>query len=233
MPRQFTVIIPTLQRSQLLHPLVVQCAAHPLVEEVIVINNAPEPLNWSSPKVRVVQQESNIGVNPAWNLGARLASGELLAILNDDIDIPDLLITTAARVLRLPNVGVVGVHESCYSRPGTWRNRPLFRPMYTRPFHFGTAMFMRRDRYIPIPDDLVIFYGDDWLFYRQKHRCLAITGISLDSEHSKTSGTPEFVSRGPEEKLHYEAHMEGWAAPKRWERTLVTRARQLTRRWRS
>ena len=75
---EFSVIIPTLQRAKELHELVEMCAAHPRVLEVLVINNAPEPLVWDSPKVRVLQQAENIYVNPAWNLGAREARGEYL-----------------------------------------------------------------------------------------------------------------------------------------------------------
>lgn len=51
----FSVIVPTLQRSGELHQLVDQCVAHPLVQEVIVINNATNPVIWDSPKVRVLQ----------------------------------------------------------------------------------------------------------------------------------------------------------------------------------
>ncbi|MGN7213310.1 glycosyltransferase family 2 protein [Brachybacterium paraconglomeratum] len=67
---QFSVVIPTLQRSDDLHAVVELCAAHPLVAEVLVINNAPAPLEYGSGKVRVLDQGENIFVNPAWNLGA-------------------------------------------------------------------------------------------------------------------------------------------------------------------
>ena len=87
---RFSVVIPTLQRSDDLDAIVKQCAAHPLVFEVLVINNSPRPLVWESAKVRVLQQERNIYVNPAWNLGAREARGEFLAIVNDDVRFDDL-----------------------------------------------------------------------------------------------------------------------------------------------
>ena len=85
MSGKFSVIIPTLQRSEQLQTLVERCSAHPRVLEVVVINNAPETLQWASPKVRVLQQKRNIYVNPAWNLGARESSGKWLAIINDDV----------------------------------------------------------------------------------------------------------------------------------------------------
>lgn len=84
-PQQFSVVIPTLQKSSRLEEVVSICTDHPLVHEVLVINNAQQPLTLNSPKVRVLQQEQNIYVNPAWNLGAREARGEYLAIVNDDV----------------------------------------------------------------------------------------------------------------------------------------------------
>lgn len=51
---QFSVVIPTLQRSDDLHAVVELCAAHPLVAEVLVINNAPALLEYGSSKVRVL-----------------------------------------------------------------------------------------------------------------------------------------------------------------------------------
>lgn len=42
---------------------------HPLVGEVIVVNNASSPLAWESPRGRVLQQDASIYVNAAGNLG--------------------------------------------------------------------------------------------------------------------------------------------------------------------
>ena len=60
-----SVIIPTLQKAVELDSLVRDCAAHPAVLEVIVVNNAAAPLAWDHAKVRVLAQGENIYVNPA------------------------------------------------------------------------------------------------------------------------------------------------------------------------
>lgn len=115
---QFSIIIPTLQRSAELRPLVAQLAEHPRVLEVIVINNASAPLQWASPRVRVLQQGHNIFVNPAWNLGVREARGRLVAIVNDDIEMPNSLLHLASELLSRPWVGLVGadIHHRGGSR---------------------------------------------------------------------------------------------------------------------
>lgn len=187
---KFSVIIPTLQRSPELWPLVEQCAAHPLVAEVLVINNAPEPLWWESPKVRVLEQETNIYVNPAWNLGAREAAGEFLAIVNDDVRFHDDVFHVAAKVLRAGRFSMIGPSQSCLT--STAEGSPSFRfgSLGTTPF--GTLMMLRRADYVPIPHELLIWGGDHWLMLNQKKPVAKFTRTYLRTDMSTTSGSPEF-----------------------------------------
>lgn len=187
----FSVVIPTLQRAAELHPLVEMCAAHPRVLEVLVINNATKPLHWSSPKVRVLQQAENIYVNPAWNLGAREARGEYLAILNDDILFEPALFDLVARALRLPAIGLIGTGERAVTGPAG--SKLALRPVFKRTNGFGVAMFSRRNRYVPIPSEMRIFCGDDWLFHSQVHPNFVITDFAIRTEMSTTSGATVFA----------------------------------------
>ncbi len=187
---EFSVIIPTLQRAKELHELVEMCAAHPRVLEVLVINNAPEPLSWESSKVRVLQQAENIYVNPAWNLGAREARGKYLAIINDDVLFDPALFVKVARVLRLPGVGMIGSGRECFEgNPGASLR---LRPVFERPYMYGVTMFMRRSHYRPIPEQMRIFCGDDWLFQSQGAPNYRITGFMMHTEMSTTSDAPAF-----------------------------------------
>lgn len=188
---EFSVIIPTLQRSEELRPLVEQCAAHPRVLEVLVINNAPTPLTWTSPKVRVLQQEENIFVNPAWNLGAREARGRFLAIVNDDVRFEDEVFDHAAKVLGRGLFGIIGPARSCAGDGGTrsigHRPAPDLNPLY------GVFMAMRRADYTPIPEDMPIWGGDDWLFFSAHMPPAAFVHTSFITEMSVTSGSAEFT----------------------------------------
>ncbi|MBB5832741.1 hypothetical protein [Brachybacterium aquaticum] len=56
--RTFSVVIPTLQRASELRATALQCAQHPFVAEVLIVNNSPEPLDFSHPRIRVLQQDS-------------------------------------------------------------------------------------------------------------------------------------------------------------------------------
>ena len=186
----FSVVIPTLQRAKELHELVEMCAAHPRVLEVLVINNAPEPLAWESPKVRVLQQAENIYVNPAWNLGAREARGRFLAIINDDVMFDPALFDKVSRVLRLPGVGMIGSGRECFEVHAGASLR--LRPVFERPHAYGVVMFMRRSHYRPIPEQMRIFCGDDWLFQSQGAPNYRITGFRMRTDMSATSGAVPF-----------------------------------------
>lgn len=211
---EFSVIIPTLQRAKELHELVEMCAAHPRVLEVLVINNAPEPLSWESPKVRVLQQEQNIYVNPAWNLGAREARGKYLAIINDDVLFEPGLFDYLSRLLRRRWVGIVGPDGAYLNRDGqALRWRPAAHAHVTS--GFGMLMALRREEYTPIPDDLLIWGGDDWLFLNSRRLPVVFHGGGLRSEVSVTSGSPQFQAMWVAEARRVDAHI-GRVQGTRW-----------------
>ena len=198
----FAVVIPTLQRSQTLEALLALCSAHPLVGEVVVINNAEKELAPRWPKTTIMHQERNIFVNPSWNIGAASTHAPWLAILNDDILFDPRLFTHAARWMRNPHVGIVGLHLSDFSSTVF---RPRLHPEYHRKFAWGTAMFMHRSRYVQIPERLRIFYGDDWLFNHQVHRNFSARGVPIVGEISASSGHSDF-------NAIFEQEREAWRA---------------------
>lgn len=197
----FSVIIPTLQRAPQLAELVAMLSQHPLVDEVLIINNAITPLPFRGDKVRVLQPERNMYVNAAWNWGAREARSDLLAFANDDVMFePDLLAAVRSRLVRR-RVGMIGPHASAFN--GTKRRR-AFRSVYKRGHGMGTLMFMRRESFTPIPEDLLIWCGDDWLFRHQRARSYTFRGWRVDTPMSVTSGAAEFSHIGHSDtELYY------------------------------
>lgn len=209
---QFSIIIPTLQRSAELRPLVAQLAEHPRVLEVIVINNASAPLQWASPRVRVLQQGHNIFVNPAWNLGVREARGRLVAIVNDDIEMPNSLLHLASELLSRPWVGLVGA--DIHHRGGSRRVRLATHAHIT--LGYGVFMALRRKDYIPIPDDLKIWGGDDWLFWSARRPPVVILDSGISTTMGTTSGSAEFRAMRLEETRRVDAHIGGWIGRRKW-----------------
>ena len=188
-----SVIIPTLQRAQHLPELLAIYADHPRVAEVILINNSPEPLSHVPEKVRVLQQSSNIYVNPAWNLGARIATSKHLIISNDDILIAPALIDYGLDLLDRDLYPLIGVHRSFigHNEAGPPRHRPATHVN----LGFGAFMMLRADNYCEIPPEPKIFGGDDWLFWNQRRIPGVILGLPVDTEMGTTSSRSEFSAQ--------------------------------------
>lgn len=196
---KFSVVIPTLQQSDILHSVVELCAAHPLVAEVLVINNASAPVVFASQKIRVLDQGVNIFVNPAWNLGARESRGEFLAIVNDDVLFAPNVFDVAARALRGGLFGVVGPDRSAFhGAPGKGRVT-IARPSGTI-FGFGVFMCLRRSDYRPVPEEMKIWGGDDWLILTSPRPPGALLGVPFETEMSTTSGRPEIQALRQQEQ---------------------------------
>lgn len=227
----FSVIIPTLQLSPLLFPLVDSYCQSPHVDEVLVINNAsPAPLEFTDPKVRVLDPGQNIYVNPAWNLGAESASAEYLIISNDDLLISPLLIPGMAERMN-PRFGIVGPAWSCFEEPDS---KLRLRRTYDRTYAFGTLMFLARRNYHHIPDELVIWCGDDYLFSQQSGRNYLFSGAHIESPMSVTSSQSRFDDlKARDEVLFHENHGLGpYKARYRIEGGVVRRVRKTPlRRW--
>lgn len=166
--RTFTVIVPTLWNFAPFADVCVDVANHPLVLEVIVINNAVErtPENHpllQHPKIKVHTLKENIYVNPAWNLGAMLSQGEILCIWNDDL-IFDLTIFDLIEERLQPSHGVYGLWPS-------WPNSQVtFHPHSDQGlWGFGQLMFLHRNNWVDIPCELLVYCGDNWIFDTQKN----------------------------------------------------------------
>lgn len=186
---KYSVVVPTLQRSPFLASVIEQYCAHPLVAEVIVINNAQLPLTFDSPRARVLHQDTNIFVNPAWNLGARMAQGEFLVLANDDLLIDDTALSYVAKLLPRRSIGVVGPSAKCFHTK--YGEKVSHRPISYPKRYFGTFLCMRTAEFVNIPSDMLIWGGDDWLFWHSSAPPVALTGVRMRTVHGTTSQLPE------------------------------------------
>ena len=88
--RKVTVVIPTLQKNTIiLNKLISTLEQDNAVDEILLIDNSCQGFLNTSKKLEVVKPECNLYVNPSWNLGVERAKNEIVALLNDDIIIPD------------------------------------------------------------------------------------------------------------------------------------------------
>lgn len=186
-----TVCIPTiwakpeyLQRSiELLNKSV-------LITQIILINN-DRSYNYrhlssilTSTKVEIIIPSTNMYVSASWNYGVKNSVNETVCLLNDDI-----LVDVESLYKILPNAyGLVGINEKSFKHVGT----PIIRPAYVRPLGFGQLMFVKRSRYPIIPEDIRIWYNDDYLFERTPGQHYEITCSITGYMSSSTFSRPEF-----------------------------------------
>jgi|688.fasta_scaffold315379_2 hypothetical protein len=186
-----SVIIPTLWKPQIMKDgtLLSKLSNHNLVGEIIIIDNS---LSYSSDeidgKIRKISYGENIYVNSSWNIGVELSNYEKLLILNDDVetnlDIIDLVYEHITE-----DKGIIGAGVSCWQYKG---GMPAINYIPSRQACYGCLMFIHKNSYTMIPEDIKIWHGDDWLFLKSGKANYEITNWKMWGESEQTSGLPEF-----------------------------------------
>ena len=169
--KKVSVVIPTLQKNiEMLNNLVNMLEKDESVSEIIVIDNSCCGYNSDCSKLRTIVPKENLFVNPSWNLGVKEAKEDIVALLNDDVTLPYDFCSRVAEKMS-PEMGIVGFHRDFID------NIPQVMPIPEsteiklerangRCGFFGIAMFFYKSSYVDIPEDIKVYWGDDWLYYQ-------------------------------------------------------------------
>lgn len=184
----FSLIIPTMWKSNLFHKSIMEYKKMPKINEIIIINNDPSykiPTYFKHNKIKILTQKENIFVNPAWNLGVSVAKNENIIIANDDIQIAKLNWVLGVVEKHLKKYDLLGFDISKTNKTNLVEIKPLPKPS-KRPHAFGVFMITKKSKYVPVPEEIKIWYGDDIQFYTNKKRgILAVPSATI--EMSKTT----------------------------------------------
>ena len=205
----YSVIIPTMWKCNRFQQTLRELSAHELVGEIILIDNTPNDLKIELPKLIHILEGKNTYVNPAWNKGVELAKYDKLLILNDDIWM-DWNILEAVEPFVLEGNGIIGMAEENYSNP---KNEFSLESIFTRNGGFGCCMFIHKENYTPIPDEMKIWGGDDWLVVKCRNRHkqnYKIAGFKIEGEVSKTVDTLEGINPIKENDLRLKQQYNLW-----------------------
>lgn len=171
--KKISVVIPTMWRcADVTKMELMNIISSDLVDEVIIIDNDPdrrpdhEILNDS--KITISSMTKNIGVNPAWNMGVKIAKNDIVCIANDDIVFDPRLfnkivdkITTASGPHGIingdPKLGQPVTTDGSISFVD-WKPGDIIHC-------FGQLMFVHKSSWVDIPEELVIAFGDDWIIH--------------------------------------------------------------------
>lgn len=185
----FSIIIPTMWRSHRTIPLLESLNKCEEVGEIYIVNNNPEktPKEISHfNKITEYKSGKNEYVNPSWNLGVKNCKYNSVALCNDDITFD------VSFFKRLPMMDdtLLGIDSTGYTAESKTMKLHLLETT-KRNWGFGCLMIFKKEYYRPIPDELKIWFGDDYLFEKFK-KVYNIRGLPILTEMSVTSGEMNF-----------------------------------------
>lgn len=160
---------------------------HPLIGEIILIDNSEievEPLNLN--KLNHIKEEKNTYINPAWNKGVSLAKYDKLLILNDDVWMDWGILDILSEYIT-PSIGAIGFAGNAIDLKET--TDMVLTPVTHRYGNFGVAMFIHKASWMPIPEEMKLWGGDDWIFVKNRNSGkpnFKLEGMKLFGEISGT-----------------------------------------------
>jgi hypothetical protein len=182
-----SVVMPTMWRSDRTEGLLNSLSDTDCVSEIIIIDNDRDQRpDISFPKKSVIlDQDENIFVNPAWNLGVKESKEDYLCIINDDLSMNCKNSFPIMEEL-LEHIPCIGVHSSSYSYE---EDDVLMVRGHDIGRGWGCCMFLDKSKWVDIPDNLKIWYGDNWIVANYKE-CASIV-MPIKTEMSTTSNSKE------------------------------------------
>lgn len=168
-----TVIVPTMWKANEINVMLPLLNDHPLVGEIILIDNDSAHKNQvtcSLSKVKYVSFGRNIFPVPSWNYGWENASYDKLLIINDDV-LFDLAIVDLMDEAISENIGTIMINSSdVHNRtpnmqvPSGAENVHI---MDSARLEYKAAVIIgiHKKVYEKIPEDLLIYHNDSFLFY--------------------------------------------------------------------
>lgn len=170
-----SVIVPTIWQYVPFVRYLEQIIGYECIDEVLIIDNRveerPDSKILNHPKVRILAQEKNIFVNPAWNLGVRASKNENICFLSDDVIADPRVFYEADKFLSNTEKSETGV--LCTLIGHKPHNQPTVSTgeIDIKPFGNGIGMhggfalfFIHKSNYPPIPEEFKILHGDAYLW---------------------------------------------------------------------
>lgn len=161
----FSIVIPTIWSiPHYTLELVKNLVNCELIDDIIIVDNMSNKYVhkkiYDDSKVTRIVMDSNIFVNPAWNLGVSSAKNEHIIICNDDVIIEPT--KTLELLLKKSNTwDAAGLGPDAYEH-NTGSNINLS-DVTKRTFGWGCFMAVKKSKWVNIPSDIKIFYGDDFI----------------------------------------------------------------------
>lgn len=219
--KEVTVVIPTLCKSEkTLSKLLKEFEQCESVKEVLIFDNTLGTFSCEFSKVKIFNKE-NLYVNRAWNKGIEECNTPYYLLINDDVICTKETIDTCLTLLKdNKSIGVttVATHPieeneiDFYINIDSIPEEPEFSIKDgDSEYYLGWFIFGKKEFWVPVPDTLLYFFGDNWIFYnvfRQKKKIGIITNYTIYHVTSTTCKATKKYEDGTleqEKKLYIEA----------------------------
>jgi Glycosyl transferase family 2 len=221
MSRPIMLGVPVFREDRIMVEGAIRSFLDPIVDVVVVDNDASEEakagITVFDGAVEIIRNPTNVYVNPAWNQIAKRflsSDAEILVVANADVLVrPGWAETLLARRERGanelwfgrrttdPQEAMAPKHHSSESIDGVLASRGGFFAMARK------AVTMA----FPIPSELRIFYGDDWIFGilgRIGYRQTTLVDVVVWHEESVSQNRlPELYSVIQQDRYAWDTHL--------------------------
>jgi glycosyltransferase involved in cell wall biosynthesis len=162
-------IIPTIWKAEEIYKSIEQFKRLQIKNvELIIVDNTHSDFYDDDPRIIIVKCSNNIFVNPAWNIGVKLAKNKYICLLNDDIyfNYVTVLNNFQKFIDQNPKLGLIGFNDKSRTKNNTdtLNNNDdeliLVDTTGIVPFGYGCCIFLKKEDYFDIYEDCKIFYGD-------------------------------------------------------------------------
>ena len=158
-------------------------------------------------------------MNPSWNLGIEESQYDKFIILNDDIIIPYNFIFQLQYLLT-EDKGVVGIDEKSIIKEDNFKAESVtfldrkiaLKSLNDRTWGFGIVIAGHKKSYYKIPENIRIWYGDDYLVNMNIDAGkinYVIDDLPIFTKMSTTSDLEEFNEIKEVDKLMYDRTVKG------------------------
>lgn len=206
---KFSVVIPTLWRCERIYKLLDDLELSKHIGEIILIDNANEydkRITKKYDKIKVLAQETNIFVNPAWNLGVKNSTFNNICVTNDDINWDDYILPYVASQI---DKGIIGQWSGNYDRTDRVKGLEV-KKMAIREWGWGCLFFIKKNNWVNIPKEMKIAAGDDFLIDNVKGGAWMLKNHQIYYEQvSRTSIAGEFFQQQEEDIQFYNKLKDG------------------------
>jgi len=194
---KFSVIIPTMWKSEYVEELLKRFSESDYVGEIILIDNAPElKKEINLEKVIHIRESENTFCNPAWNKGVTLSKYDNISMPSDDImlDVNEYYsyFEQLLQINDFKNLGFIGSHSENYELDKS--ENPHFEEYdnITNKGGWACIFSFHKSNWKPIPNELKIWYGDNWI-HMVCRPILQLRGMKIETKMSTTSNLEEMT----------------------------------------